>query len=531
VIFELVRWRLRWMRPALVLLCMATLAALFAATRADARADRRAEVIVQLRPGTSLAEGRALVRSLGGRVSRELRIINGLGAVVSPAAAGALERDARVHAVSANAQIHTSGDSIYTPSLLQTSFIQSTRTQRLWADYTGATGRGVGVAVVDTGVAGQLPDFRVSASDTRSRVIASAVVNPAAQTATDTYGHGTHVAGLIAGNGNQRASIDPFDSKYVGTAPQANLVSIKISDDAGNASLIDVIDGIQFAVDHKSDYNVRVINLSLNSTVAESYRTDPLDAAVEEAWFSGIVVVTAAGNAGSASDSVSYSPANDPYVISVGAVDDQATQDPLDDLLTSWSSHGTTQDGVRKPEILAPGAHLVSTMAPGAAYTTMCPACLVGTEYMQLGGTSMSSAVVAGIAAGLTEKHPDWTPDQVKGALLHTARDVPGVGVEPQSDIAGKLLNADPKLVSNTGLTPSTLINPATGTLDMTKTEWVRASFRSADSVLSTPWSPSASWRCSICATVDGTQVDPTASWRASWRTTWKASWRTSFSK
>ena len=362
--FELVRWRLRWMVPTLVLLAVTAVAGLLAAARADARAERATEVIVQLRAGTSLAEGRALVRSVGGKVSRELRIINGLGAVVTPRRRGrARARRPRARRLGERAGAFERGTGSARPSLLQTSFNQSVRAAAAWA--TGATGRGVGVAVVDTGVAGHLPDFRGRATTTRSRVIASAVVNPAARNAGDTYGHGTHVAGLIAGNGNQPLDRDPFDSEYVGAAPEANLVSIKIADESGNASLIDVIDGIQFAVEHKADYNIRVINLSLNSTVAESYRTDPLDAAVEEAWFSGIVVVTAAGNAGTAGDAVSYSPANDPYVITVGAVDDRGTDWTGDDLLASWSSRGTTQDGLRKPEILAPGSQLVSTMAPG----------------------------------------------------------------------------------------------------------------------------------------------------------------------
>src|SRR5207237_517399 len=114
---------------------------------------------------------------------------------------------------------------------------------------------------------------------------------------------------------------DPLAGRYVGTAPEADLVSIKAADDDGNSSLIDVIAGVQFAVDHRDDYGIRVLNLSMNSAVEQSYRTDPLDAAVEAAWFHGIVVVAAAGNRGTAADAVSYAPANDPYVITVGGVD------------------------------------------------------------------------------------------------------------------------------------------------------------------------------------------------------------------
>ena len=179
---------------------------------------------------------------------------------------------------------------------------------------------------------------------------------------------------------------------------------------------------MQFAVDHKADYNIRVLNLSLNSTVAESYKTDPLDAAVEEAWFSGHRRGHRRRQRRRRRATPSrYAPANDPYVITVGGVDDRGTDSTGDDQLASWSSRGTTQDGFRKPELLAPGSQLVSTMSPGSAYTAMCPTCMVGTEYMQLGGTSMSAAVVSGLAADLLEKRPCWTPDQVKGALMNTA--------------------------------------------------------------------------------------------------------------
>src|SRR6185503_942857 len=121
------------------------------------------------------------------------------------------------------------------------------------------------VAVIDTGIAGTLPDFRVSASNSASRVVATAATNPYAKNDDDEYGHGTHVAGIVAGNGNNRPASDPLRGKYVGVAPDANLISIKASDDAGAATVMDVINGIQFAVDHAADYNIRVINLSLES--------------------------------------------------------------------------------------------------------------------------------------------------------------------------------------------------------------------------------------------------------------------------
>ena len=223
----------------------------------------------------------------------------------------------------------------------------------------------MGVAVIDTGIAGDLPDFRISSTDKRSRVIGSAVVNPDATTAGDRYGHGTHVAGIIAGDSDGRDVGDSKKGRFSGVAPGANLVSIKVSDDEGNATVLDVIAGIQFAMDHKAEYNIRVLNLSLESTVAESYKTDPLDAAVEAAWFDGIFVVAAAGNRGPGGDAVRFAPGNDPYIVTVGAVDDQGTKEIGDDLPATWSSRGTTQDGFSKPDIYAPGAKIVSTLAPG----------------------------------------------------------------------------------------------------------------------------------------------------------------------
>src|SRR5205807_5948655 len=179
-----------------------------------------------------------------------------------------------------------------------------------------------------------------------SRVVETAVTNPNATTPADLYGHGTDVAGIIAGNGLNRASSDPLDGQYIGVAPNANLISIKASDDQGNATVLDVIYGLQFAVDHQSDYNIRVVNLSLDSTTPQSYKTDPLDAAAEAAWFHGIVVVAAAGNRGTADDAVQYAPANDPFVITVGAVDENGTPTTVDDTVPSWSSRGVTQDGL-----------------------------------------------------------------------------------------------------------------------------------------------------------------------------------------
>ncbi len=176
--------------------------------------------------------------------------------------------------------------------------------------------------------------------------------------------------------------------------------------------------------------------MSFRSTDAESYKTDPLDAAAEQAWFDGITVVAAAGNMGTASDAVSYAPGNDPYVITVGAVDDQGTADNSDDVVAGWSSQGTTQDGVAKPDVVAPGAHIISTLAPNSDFASLCPTCVIDGSYFQVSGTSLAAPIVAGVAADLIAAHPDWTPAMVKGALVNTATQLPGGADEVNASAA-----------------------------------------------------------------------------------------------
>ena len=485
------------------------------ATLAERAPSRRVEVIVQLTQGTKRAQASSTVSSLGGRVTRDLHIINAV--VASMPAAGARDLAARpgVRAVSLNGAVRPQ----YAGDALATSFNASIQSRGVWGR---TTGKGVGVAVVDTGIAGDLPDFRVSSGDRSSRVIGSAVVNPDATTATDRFGHGTHVAGIIAGDSQGRSTDDRLRARYRGVAPDANLISIKASDDAGNASVLDVIYGIQFAVDHKAEYNIRVLNLSLESTVAESYRTDPLDAAVESAWFKGIVVVAAAGNRGTDADAVSYAPGNDPYAISVGAVDDQGTDWTSDDRLATWSSRGTTQDGVAKPDVFAPGSGIVSNLAPGSAFAAMCPTCVVDGQYIRAGGTSMSAPMVAGAVALGLQYDPSLTPDQVKGLLMRSGRPLTGRIDELNVTQAGRLLPSAAQYPANGGLEPNVFIDPASGEIDYTRSSWSRSSWSSAADMLRSSWSRS-SWSCD-CSPTESPTVDPA---RSSWsRSSWSTSWR-----
>jgi serine protease AprX len=497
-----------------------------------ASAPSRHEYIVQMDKGTSPAVGKRMVRRTGGRVtSRTLRVINGFGASLTRRAAARLRRHPRVKQVSLNVRMgmsstDTSGtyrcpttDATTTesrwypgqgrdfePSILNTynllrqPMINSVRANRAW---NRVTGRGVGVAVIDTGIAGELAEFQ-KPGWTGSRVIASAVTNPCARDAKDHYGHGTHVAGLIGANSLILPPDNRFFGRIMGVAPRSNLISVKVSDDDGNTTVLDVIYGIQFAVDNKSQFGIKVVNLSLSSAVAESYRTDPLDAAVEQAWFSGLTVVAAAGNEALENDGVTFSPANDPWVITAGALDDRDTWTRLDDILAPWSSRGLTQDGVRKPEVLAPGGGMVSTLAHGSDFADICPSCVVDGRYFRAGGTSMAAAVVSGAAALIYEAHPDWTPAQVKGALMATLDDVPGAG--GAIDVAAAL---DSTATATVNLAPNELIDPATGQIDWARASFRRVSFRDASgSPLGADWAR-ASFRCDCGLTSSG-EVDPT---------------------
>ncbi len=501
---------------------------------AAAHPSKQVEVVVQLAAGADAASGRELIRNAGGEVTRNLPIINGLGARLDAASAQRLGWSPKVDAISLNAKVQSEDDDDDLDDRLVTAYPRAVDADEAWdEDYTG---RGVGVAVIDTGIQGDLPDFRESRSNATSRVVATAVVNPGASSANDTSGHGTHVAGLIAGDGTARPNGDPLRGRYVGVAPDAHLIAVKVADDQGDASVLDVIDGLQFVVDHKDTHDIDVVNLSLRSTQAESYLTDPLDAAVEAAWNAGIVVVVAAGNDGTDADAVSYAPANDPYVITVGGLDDMGTRSSSDDRLASWSSRGITQDGVTKPDVLAPGARMVSTIPAGSAYTQLCPSCVTDGQYFQVGGTSMAAAVVSGAAADLIQAHPTWTPDQIKTQLTKRTRAV----YEPKKTLVGGTVALEkaieyslPRSSVNAGLTPNTLIDPATGQIDYTRASWSRASWSDAIDSLRASWSRAswsrASWsRASWSASAESCAEFERASWsRASWsRASWsRASW------
>jgi serine protease AprX len=472
--------------------------------------SRSIQAIAQFKASVSAAQARADVARVGGRVFGQVHIIPALAVKLTAAQARRLSRNSDVHAVSLNVAIKSSaiGPSVSAGNL-QTTYDQTLNVPTLWN--AGYTGHGVGVAVIDTGIAGDLPDF--SDGSGGSRVVETAVTNPAATTAYDTFGHGTVVGGIIAGN-------DP-NGQYIGVAPGANLISIKASDDTGTATVLNVIYGLQFAVDHKSDYNIRVVNMSLDEDTAQSYLTDPLDAAAESAWMNGIVVVAAAGNRGSAPDAVQYAPANDPYVITVGGVDENGTPSTGDDFIASWSSRGITQDGFQKPDVNAPGAHIVSTLSPNSAFAGMCPSCIVAGSYIKVSGTSMAAPMISGLIADILQRTPNWTPDQIKQALIGKGSLANPALMEVD---ANKIPKGPPPPPADQHLTPNTLILDPQGDIDYTRSSWSRSTWSTATGTQSASFARS-SWSC---ACTDAS-TDLTSPSRSSWsRSTWSLSdWST----
>jgi serine protease AprX len=295
----------------------------------------------------------------------------------------------------------------------------------------GWTGKGIGVAVLDSGITPGLADLNQSGTQTSRVVYRENFIDG---NTGDNYGHGTHVAGIIGGNGSSSSGFY-MTKTYRGVATQVNLIDLRVLDSNGAGSDSAVIAAIERAIQLKNTYNIRVINLSLGRPIYESFQNDPLCQAVEMAWQAGITVVVAAGNngrdnsVGNQGYATIGSPANDPYVITVGAMNAKGTSYKSDDVITSYSSKGPTiGDHIVKPDIVAPGNHVVSLRAPSSLLDTtgnrVNPATYGGSGspvYLKLNGTSMAAPVVSGAVALLLQQNPNLTPDQIKARLMLTA--------------------------------------------------------------------------------------------------------------
>ncbi|MBI2952746.1 MAG: S8 family peptidase [Chloroflexi bacterium] len=286
-------------------------------------------------------------------------------------------------------------------------FTRAVNAEAVWDK--GVDGSGVTVAVIDSGVE-PLPH-----GVDPNRLVASIDLVKGSRKLDDPGGHGTHVAGIIAGQGDD----------WSGIAPEANIVSVRVVNDKGIARMSTVIKGIQWVVQNRKTYGIDIVNISLGAPATGSYKNDPLAAAVEIAWHAGLVVVVSAGNQGPAAGTVS-TPGYDPYVVTVGAVDMNATEKRGDDVISWFSSRGPTNDGLAKPDVVAPGRKMVSTRVPKSYLDRLLPDRVVDKSYFRLTGTSQAAAVVSGVAALLLDKNPRLTPDDVKARLMSSATSITG---------------------------------------------------------------------------------------------------------
>jgi serine protease AprX len=303
------------------------------------------------------------------------------------------------------------GDAVSTPlSEYQTDYTLQTGATML--QFGGITGRGITIAVLDTGL------WIDPQQNLSSRILATAnVTNGSSGPVTgDLYGHGTHVTSIMAGGAQNVAG------GYFGVAPQANLVIVQAFDGFGAGRYADVIAGLDWIVANAKKYNIRVVNLSFGAPPQSDYWDDPVNQAVMAAWQAGIVVVAAAGNEGPAPMSIDV-PGNVPYVITVGALTDNYTPyNTSDDRLASFSSAGPTFEGFVKPEVIAPGGHVVGSMQSSTYLANIDPDSMSTTESLfVMSGSSQAAAVTSGVVALILQADPALSPDQVKCKLMASA--------------------------------------------------------------------------------------------------------------
>jgi serine protease AprX len=366
--------------------------------------DKTISVIIQSNGGLSGAKNAYTGLGLPGGVRKELGLV---GAVAVDIPANKLSKLTSTPGllVTPDANVKVSGTTTYSKQL----WPYETGNAAMWYDDLNSyAAKMPAIAVVDSGIDTTKADFA-------GRVVASVNLSTLpGNSPGDGRGHGTFVAGIAAG----------VAAGYAGAAPAAKLVSIDVMDDNGMGKTSDIIAACQWILDHKDQYNIRVANFSLHSATPSKATVDPLDKAVEKLWFSGVTVVAAAGNYGTegAPSGVKYAPGNDPFVITVGAADLGGSFRKNDDTAAPWSAWGFTYDGFRKPELAAPGRYMVAPIPATSTLAIQRADHLVAPGYIQLSGTSFSTPVVSGAAAQLLARHPDWTPDQIKGALMATAQ-------------------------------------------------------------------------------------------------------------
>ncbi len=374
--------------------------------KANTDPGKKIHVIVQSKDGTSGALDS--VSGLGADLRRRLASADAIAIDITAGKLASLAKKSGL-TITPDATVRLSGMTNYSSQL----WPYVSGDAWLWGSSLSPAPQAPTIAVIDSGIDANRADF-----DGGNRVAAQ--VNLSSMTPNspgDGRGHGTFVAGIAAGSA----------PGYAGAAPNAKIVSLDVMDDTGTARTSDVIAACDWILANKSTYNIRVANFSLHSGAKNHFYNDPLDRAVERLWFNGVFVVAAAGNYGSAAgpSGVLYAPGNDPFVMTVGAVDLGTSIFRSDDTAAPWSAWGYTEDGFSKPEIGAAGRYMVGPVPTGSTLVAQRPDHVVAPGYMELSGTSFAAPVIAGTAAQILARHPGWTPDQVKGALMLTAKTLP----------------------------------------------------------------------------------------------------------
>src|SRR5579871_56411 len=403
--------------------------------------DQIVDVIIQYKH-VPTAEHHARVAARGGELKHNLDIVRAAHYSVRAETLDTLANDPDVEFISPDHPLYAA--SPVAPYTGSPDYGWKTVGADLASSVFGVDGTGIGIAMVDSGVndSNDLKDVL-----SHSRIVYKGVFIPGLS-ADDRYQHGTHVSGILAGNGANSISTQSTYSVR-GIAPNANLISLKALNNTGVGTDSAVIAAIQQAIALKSQYNIRVLNLSLGRPVTTSYVNDPLCQAVAAAWKAGIVVVVAASNDGRNNTlgtngyGTINAPGNSPYVITVGAMNTEGTLTPTDDKIATYSSKGPTSiDQVVKPDIVAPGNRIISIGNGGTYLEQTYPGNAVAKsvylknggpsspDYFELSGTSMATPMVAGAAALMIQKNPSLTPDQVKARLMKTAtKFAPGLSI------------------------------------------------------------------------------------------------------
>jgi subtilisin family serine protease len=422
------------------LLMTTLLATTPAATSAAATAGGKMVAVIVRELPSSGALAQHAVTGTGGTVQRSIGIIHGFTARIPASSIAALREQPGIYSVDRDLPVHLNSTSDgYNASTDAGSMHQTMKTIRA-SDFwnAGFTGQGIGVALLDTGVV-PVDGLTSTNSDGSAKVThgpdLSLDNNAPGMRYIDGFGHGTHMAGIIAGKDTGVSAANYTNSSsFVGIAPDARLINVKVGASNGVVDVSQVLAGINWVAEHRNDngLNIRVLNLSFGTDSKQAYTIDPLAYAAEVAWRRfGIVVVASAGNS-QFGDSALNDPATDPYVLAVGSADTQGTPQVLDDQVSDFSARG---DGIRNPDLLAPGRSVVSLRDPGSYIDdTYGSTGQVGTRFFRGSGTSEAAAVTSGAAALLLSQRPNLTPDQVKQILTSTARTLPLAGAKAQGN-------------------------------------------------------------------------------------------------